>query len=144
MKKLFYRLPDFIVRFWCKIFKCSNIESPEQEIDQETDWNKLIDEMYEKRTDDSHNPNITIVTWHPVKVENKTKLVWNCIIKNFSQRPFTSKEIIQILILEQNFDISKKDIYRLLSRMKSKCLLHKFSARNNETGRIVFYYERMY
>lgn len=144
MKKLFYRLPDFIVRFWCKIFKCSKIESPEQEIDQEADWNKIIDNMYENRTDDSYNPNITTVTWHPVKVENKTKLVWNCIKKNYVGVAFTSQMIIQKLIVEQNFDISKKDIYRLLSRMKQKGVLDKFSKRDYSNGKVVFWYCLMF
>lgn len=144
MKKMFYLLPDFIVRFWCKIFKCSKIESPEQEVDPETDWDKLIDKMYADRKEDAENPNITIVTWPPVKVENKTKLVWNCINNQLPRRPFTSQDIIQKLIVEQNFDISKKDIYRLLSRMKSKCLIDKFSIRDHTTGKINFYYERIY
>ena len=144
MKKMFYLMPDFIVRFWCKIFKCSKIESPEQEIDPETDWNKLVDNMYENRIDDPYNQNMTTVIWHPVKVENKTNLVWTTIKNKFSHKPFTSQDLIQRIIIEQNFDLSKKDIYRLLSRMKSKGVLNKFSVRDNETGRIIFYYERMF
>lgn len=126
MKKLFYLLPDFIVRFWCKLFKCSKIESQEQELDQEADWNKIVDKMHENARQDPHNPNITIVTWPPIKVENKTELIKKIIKECFHDSTFTTAILANVIINERNYDISKKDISRLLSRFYKRRYLLRF------------------
>jgi hypothetical protein len=126
MKKMFYLMPDFIVRFWCKVFKCSKIESQEQELDHEADWNKIVDKMHENSRQNPDNPNITIVTWPLVKVENKTKLIKSIILECFIDSAFKTTQLAQIVINERNYDISKKDISRILSRFYKKKLLLRF------------------
>ena len=128
MKKPFYKLPDFIIRWWCKIFKCSKIESPEQEIEKETDWNKIADKMHENARQDPDNPNITFVQWHPRKPVNKNKLVLDCLVHNFAYGWIKSKDVIRILITEQNWDISKKDIYRIISKLRRKGVLKRYKS----------------
>lgn len=128
MKKPFYKLPDFIIRWWCKIFKCSKIESPEQEIEHEADWNKIADRMHENARQDPYNPNITFVEWHPRKPVNKNKLVLDCLVNNFAYGWIKSKDVVRILITEQNWDISKKDIWRIISKLRKKGVLKRYKA----------------
>ena len=123
---MFYLLPDFIVRFWCKVFKCSKIESQEQELDHEADWNKIVDKMHENSRQDPDNPNITIVTWPLVKVENKTKLIKSIILECFFDSAFTTSQLSKVIITERNYDITKKDISRILSRFHKKRLIFRF------------------
>ena len=147
MKKLFYSMPDFIVRFWCKLFKCSKIESAEQEVDKEADWDKMVDNLHKSGKQDPDNPNITIINVvedpeaqrYPKKVDNKTKLIIEIIKECFSdataQTSFTTASLAQVLITERQYDISKKDISRLLSKFNSKNLLRRMYDFDNDCYR---------
>jgi len=141
MKKLFYSMPDFVVRFWCKFFKCSKIESTEQEVDKEADWDKMVDNLHQSAKQDPNNPNVIVINVvedaqvesTPKKVENKTKLVKDTIRESFYDTTFTTSTIANFLIKEQNFELTRKDISRLLSKFFKKGYLKRFYSYDDDS-----------